>query len=1113
MVRIKRLTLKHFKSFKAATITFSPGFTVIMGPNGSGKSNIVDAILFVLGEGRLREIRASRLTDLVMRGAKDNTALVSIEIEANGRTYTISRSIDKKGRSVYRLDGKRTTRGAIRALLSSLGVPEEGYNVVLQGEVTRFLKMSPRERRGLLDAIAGISEYEERKEEAMRRLEDVEERIREVNIILGERKSVLERLKEEKEKAERYMQLKKYLQGIRRGLLERELDVVERRLARIKEEIERKTTERSKLEEQRKLLESQLKEMELEVEEKRRRFEELLKRSGEGELLIVEQEMEQKRRELAETKKRIAELEASIRELEKKAGETEAEITRILLDLETMRRRKGDVDEKINALQQKLQEIENKLSALPEVEEIRKIDEKINELEAEFHELEKEHARLLGEYNALVGKYEKMKERLEKFERKKELLEDLKRKKTGLESRRRELFEVEKALNKEYLEIEEKLKELREKLGSMKGMLSALRSLGVSRDVLEFLLEKQKRGELFGIHGFLADLIKFDDRYTRAIEAAGGRRLFYIVVDTADVAADAINLLKRHGVGRATFIPLDRIRVPRIDVPSGRGILGRLADFITTEERFRRAVEYAFGDTVLTEDIQVAKELAGRYRAVTLDGDLVERSGIMSGGKSQEFSILQAYKAEELKKNIQELETRKKEIVAELARTREKIHSTSDEIARILSEISKLEALQPPELPDLEEKARELKEMEQKMQQLAQQIASLRMKRDEYAKILGRKQRELLEKRDMWREELQSLQKDSKELEIAIVRLEERRQALQERKRSFEEETSRLREEFERFQERLKEIEKTLQELQERYEKLRKEVAKQREDVERVRKELEEAERSLDEVRQELAKVDAQLPAIEDKLLSLQGALAEVERKKRQILEDLREFKGVEAVFVDNPRAEIERVLEELQAMEPVNMAAITEDEEQKKKIEEVEAKLDKLRQEKRDVLNLLQEIERKKEEVFMKTFHAIASLFSDVYNQLTGGKAKLKLVGEKFEDYGLTVEVLPPRKKPVNIEALSGGEKAMAALAFLFAVAMHKPSGFYILDEPDLMLDKKNAERMAKFIKNMSKEKQFIVISHRDAVIKEADQIVGVYMGRDGTSVIELLPPASTAS
>ncbi len=1113
MVRIKRLTLKHFKSFRTGTVTFAPGFTVIVGPNGSGKSNIIDAILFVLGEGRLKQIRASRLTDLIMRGARDGSALVSIELEADGKTYTISRSIDQQGRSVYRLNGKRTTRSAIKALLTSIGVPEDMYNVVLQGEVTRFLKMTPKERRSVLDSIAGIAEYEMRKEEALKKLEDVEARIRDVNIILGERKAVLERLREEKERAEKYIKLKNYLRGLRKGMLLNELRRVESELSSVERQKQQLAEERQKITATLQKLAADIAELESEKQKLKKEIEAFLEKTGEGELIRLEALLEERLSEKREKSKRLEELQRRLSVTEKELNETGAELMRVEMDLRSMKKRVEDTKAILEKKKEQLKELECELENLPEMQELKRLEDEIKTLKEEFFAKEKEHARILGEYNALVGKYERAKERMKEYEERVNKLKELKQKKHELEERRRELFEVEKALNNQYVELEEKLRELRERVAASRGMLNALRSLGISRDVLDFLLSLQEKGELYGIRGFLIDLISFDDKYARAVEAAGGRRLFYIVVDTAEAAADAIKALKRYNVGRATFIPLDRIRASRVDVPSGKGILGRLSDFISTDEQFRRAVDYAFGDTVLTENIDIAKQLAGSYRAVTLDGDLVERSGIMSGGKKQEFSIVQAYKAQELKGELENLEKQRKEILHELSRVRENIHSVSDEISRILSEISRLEALQPPEIPNIEEKRELLSKIEAELQRLTTQLSALEKRRMEILQKVGKRKESLLQKRAQLLEEIEALENDLREMEKAVARLEERTSSLEKRKAELEASIKELKEGIESERIRISELEKEIEKIQQDVVKLRQKLAERKGELERLKKRENELEQKLLEMEREKVQAENRLSSIGTTLQMLDARALELNTRVAELRKDLEEYADVESIEVKDPRAEIERVLEELRLLEPVNMAAINEYEEQQKRIAEIEEKLEKLKREKQDVLNLLEEIERKKEEVFMRTFTKLSKLFAEVYKELVGGDARLKLIGKSFDEYGLTVEVVPPRKKPVPLEALSGGEKAMVALAFIFAVAMHKPTGFYILDEPDLMLDKKNAEKMAKFIKSMSKTKQFIVISHRDPVVKEADQVIGVYMGKDGTSVIEILPPASASS
>ncbi|NPA86404.1 MAG: chromosome segregation protein SMC, partial [Candidatus Diapherotrites archaeon] len=678
MVRLKRLTLKNFKSFRSAVIPFADGFTAIMGPNGSGKSNIIDALIFVLGEGRLKLVRASRLKDLVNVKARDGEALVSLDIDADGKVYTITRTINKRGQSVYRINGKRSTKHEVVSLLSSLGISQRGYNFVLQGEITRLIKMTPLERRKIIDEIAGIAEYEEKKEEALKKLEDVSERIKEVSIVLGEREALLEKLKKEKEDAERYLELKAYVASLRKGLLLREIQRSEQRLKEVLEELERKREKLQELLDVKARLEEEIRALEEKSQELARKISVLYGEGAQGEYDQLLKEKERLEAELRYLRQRRNEIDAELLSISEEMEKLEREMALLEKDVEDIEGRKREKDAEVNELRRQIRSLEEVIRR--EQEESFALQRRLEEIEAQIARLKEEYASLREEYGRISGEYnaklEEVKRKRERLERKlkereeiKKKLEEIEKEIRSLEEERRDLLEAEKRLNREYLLLQEEIKALREEIGALRGAALALRNLGISVEVLNELLEAQRRGELRGIKGFVASLIRYDKKYRRALEAAAGRRLFYIVVETANDAAEAIKYLKRRGLGRATFIPLDKIRPHLVEPPRRPGVIGRALDLVDYDPTVKRAMEYVFGDTVVVENIDIAKELDG-YRAVTLDGDVVERSGVMSGGSTKGESVLKLFEAEKKRAELREKELQLKEIVARLSEIR-----------------------------------------------------------------------------------------------------------------------------------------------------------------------------------------------------------------------------------------------------------------------------------------------------------------------------------------------------------------------------------------------------------------------------------------------------------
>ncbi len=1094
-----------------------------MGPNGSGKSNIIDAIVFVLGEGRLKLIRASRLHDLVNIHARDGKAVVTVDfVGPDGRNYSISREINKRGQSVYRLNGKRTTRSHILSVLASLGLSPNGYNIVLQGEITKIIKMSPRERRTIIDEVAGVSEYEARKQEAMQELESVEEKIKDAQIVLGERKAVLEKLKKERDAALRYKELNRELRALRKAVLLqrreetlRSKDRLSSRLEEISKELDALDSEISSLEKRRDEIEGEISQIDEQIRE-------IYSTLGEGRINSLREELARNRTVLESLEQDLARVKEEIVNLTIKKEKLLAEREGIFSDLSDVRTRKEQKDAQLEEVSRRIDEVSRQIEQLEsesreKQKELLDLERQLDDLKKRFSELREEHARITSEYNTRKELGKKHQALIEKISSAREELKRIDSELQDLDRSRRELFEIERSLNQQYLSLQDHIKDLREEVGSLRGAANVLRSLGVDTGILDRLKEAQRKGELFGIHDYVFRLIKYDRQHATAIETAAGRRLFYIVVDTADAAAEAIKYLKRNNLGSATFIPLDKVSGRLTDVPRAQGVLGRALDFVKFDERYARAMAYVFGDTVVVDRIDNAKRLAGKYRAVTLDGDLVERSGIMSGGaRRRTFNLLQIVSAQEKKSELQAAEVEAKQILARLYDVRERIRSVSSRISELSARRSELKKFidsapvsDDSVLSDLEAR---MSEIEAEMERLANQISELEMRKSQIARAVKRggnaDSLALLNTLSSLRQEHDVLSREVSELSLVVKEKEERLKYLDSR---------------------VDEITHSIEELTRRRDEIVLNIDSVRAEIDRIEKELMDAEKRAGDVRDRLKSLHEKKDALETELKSVLTRLGELNKRKEMLYRehaqleskldllmrnlaeldaDLSEYADVNPMspLPEDPDRRISDILDEMRSLEPVNMRAIEEYEDARARIEEVEAKISRLEDERKAVLEFMRELEKKKEKAFMDTFHSIRRRFREVYKELESGDADLRIEDESdIFNSGLIIEARPKGKDLQNIDAMSGGEKAMVAIAFILAIALTQPAAFYVLDEPDQALDKRNVEKVARFVKRLSQNTQFIVVSHRDAFLKEADQIIGVYMKKDGSSAVEV--------
>ena len=826
MVRIEKFEMQGFKSFaKKTLITFPSNFSVICGPNGSGKSNILDGLVFVLGRSSAKAIRADKMLETIFNGGKTKEpaefAKVIIHFDNSDKKIPleeediiISRTVNRKGISIYKLNGRTVNRETILEMLRPAHILPDGHNIILQGQITEIIEMSPLGRREIIDEVSGIREYDEKRDKAQRELMTVEERLKESSIVLTERDSNLKRLEVEHKSAQQY---------------------------------KKSTTELDKL-----------------------------------------------RASLA--KKKLNEAEESMQKLDSKVSEKEKDIVKFGKEVE-------NIDKDMENLEKGREKIQRRLfDRAKDIEVIKRVEG---------------------------------------------IKSEIQRRKDRIEFDKLEIIRLE--------DLIKRLEFLRQK--EMEG--------GASRAVQEIT----KLGRT-GIYGTVASLMKVESKFQTAIEIAAGPHLHDIIVNNEDTAIEAVNYLKKNKIGRATFLPLDKIRPREFTAKrflNKEGVIGVALDLIDFDKKFHNAFSFILGDTLIVDRIETAKRLGiGETRFVTLDGDLIERSGAIIGGFY--------YKR-----------TSERDEISNYDKQKQNLHKELDSLEK--------------EIKELEKKLKELTTEEQ----------------------LGSK-------------ELLNLQVEIQEIENNLSHSRNKRKEFYENKLTLEEEINRLR-------------------------------------INRARWEA-----------------------------ALENVKSEFENYKGS-----KEFYDLAVGTMEN---KIRDAIANINSLGAINMKALEEYELQKSQYDELKGKTDKLTEERNKVLEIIGSIEGRRKEAFQKTLDQLREQFKIVFKDLTGGEAELKLEGETLEDSGLVVEASPAGKRLLNIDAMSGGEKTLTALAFLFAIQRFRPAPFYILDEVDAALDKPNTKKIIDLIKNYSKGAQFLVISHNDATVGAADCVYGVSMEGGESKLVGIKMP-----
>ncbi|WP_159903073.1 chromosome segregation protein SMC [Salinirussus salinus] len=1175
-MHIKELVLDNFKSFGRKTrIPFYEDFTTVSGPNGSGKSNIIDAVLFALGLARTSGIRAEKLTDLIYNPGHqegdsfegEREASVEVILDNTDRTLDRAAVVSAAGTedvgdvdevairrrvketeenyySYYYINGRSVNLGDIRDLLEQAGVAPEGYNVVMQGDVTEIINMTAGSRREIVDEIAGVAQFDAKKEEAFEELEVVEDRIDEAELRIEEKETRLDQLEDERETALRYQDLRDEKAEYESYRKAAELEDKREELAAVGEgieDLEATLEERQATLDERQgtvmRLEEELEDLNAEIERKGEDEQLELKREIEeikGDIARLEDSVEnaKQRAEEAENDRRqafvkidgkqetIDDLEGDIRERKVAKSSIQADIQETEADLETVEARIDEVGEEFEEVKEQLEAEKEALEAAKGekndlqreqdrlLDEARRRSDEYDETEAEIEELEERIPELEAEVEDLEVELEKAEKNREAIE---EVVDDLRTEKRELQD---ELDDVEDdltAAQQEYAELEAKAGE------------SGDSSFG--RAVTTVL-----NADVDGVHGAVGQLGSVDEAYATACETAAGGRLANVVVDDDSVGQHCIEYLKSRNAGRATFLPLTEMGQRSLPpLPDRPGVVDFAYELVDFDPEYAGVFSYVLGDTLVVEDIETARDLMGQFRLVTLDGDLVEKSGAMTGGSTSgsrySFSGTTG-KLERVAQRITELEDERADVREELRDVESRLDDARDREAEAAEQVRDLEA-------EIERREDDIAETEGRIEELGERLEEIEAERTEVSDRMDELEAEIAEKNDAiaeieatiagleaevedselpeltaraesLREDIDDLEAEKEELdaelnelqlekeyaEEAIEDLREEIEAAQDRKAAAEEEAEELREGIAEKEELLAEKEEAVAELEDQ-------IADLKADREGLKADLAEAREARDEAKSRVDAVESELSEAREEQERLAWEVDELEAEVGEY--DPEEIPDHEAV-----EAEIQRLEGEMEALEPVNMLAIEEYDEVQAELEDLLEKKGTMVEEAEGIRERIESYEARKKETFMEAFESINGHFEDIFERLSNGTGHLHLEDpeDPFEG-GLTMKAQPGDKPVQRLEAMSGGEKSLTALAFIFAIQRHNPAPFYALDEIDAFLDAANAELVGEMVDELAGEAQFVVVSHRSAMLERSERAIGVTMQDDNISAV----------
>jgi chromosome segregation protein len=1178
-MHIKELVLDDFKSFGRKTrIPFYEDFTTISGPNGSGKSNIIDAVLFALGLARTSGIRAEKLTDLIYNpGHEDEEreftgereASVEVILANEDRTLERSQVVSAAGTedvgdvdeisvrrrvkqtdeetyySYYYINGRSVNLSDIQDLLAAAGVTPEGYNVVMQGDVTEIITMTAGRRREIIDEIAGVAEFDAKKADALEELDTVQERVEEADLRIEEKEKRLDELEDERETALQYRDLKQEKAEYEGHLKAAELETKRENLAEIRDDIEETETELADLREELDSRQGRVTRLEEELDELNREIE----RKGEDEQLAIKREMEgikgeisrledkvdnaQERIEAADSERRQAFVKIDRKNEE--VEDLEAEIRQLKVQKSSL---KADAVEKREALEDVEAEIEAIDTEYDELRaELAEKREALDDLKDEKNELQREQDRLTDEARRRSNEEREKRETIEDAEADlpelRAELSDLEDEREKAERNRETITEVVEDLKREKRSLQNDLDDVEDEITAKQSEYAELEAnAGDSGDqsygrAVTTILNADKDG----VHGTVGQLGGVPGEYATACETAAGGRLAHVVVDDDGVGQRCIEHLKSRGAGRATFLPLtemDRRSLP--SAPDLPGVVDFAYNLVDFDDTYAGVFAYVLGDTLVVEDMETARDLMGDYRLVTLDGELVEKSGAMTGGSSSgsRYSFTKSGKGriERVAEQINELEDQRRDLREEMRDVEDRLEDARDRQADATESLRDVES-------EIDRVEGEIADTEARIQQLESELADIEDQREAVSEEMDELEARIAEKTDeieTARAEIDELETELEESEIAELNTE----------------ADELRAEIDDLEDRMDDIDGELNELGLQKEYAENEIDDLHDTIEDAQNRKAEAEEAVEELETEIEEQEDLLAEKEAAVEELEAELADLKGDREDLKDELREARQArdeqkdEVTSVESERSELESEAERLEwevdelaeevgdydpeeipdhgfvkgqitklenqmaELEPVNMRAIDQYESVQDDLEDLQAKRATLQEEADGIRERIDGYEERKKAVFMEAYEGINDHFQRIFAKLSDGSGELHLENEADPfDGGLTMKAQPGDKPVQRLAAMSGGEKSLTALAFIFAIQRYNPAPFYALDEVDAFLDAANAEMVGEMVDELAGDAQFVVVSHRAALLERSERAIGVMMQDDNVSAV----------
>lgn len=1172
---LKSIEVHGFKSFaNKINFQFHNGITGIVGPNGSGKSNVADAVRWVLGEQRIKQLRGASMQDVIFSGTEMRKPLsyayVAITLDNSDHQLTIdydevtvSRRIYRSGESEYMINSTACRLRDVNELFYDTGIGKEGYSIIGQGQIDAILSGKPEERRELFDEAAGIVKFKRRKIASEKKLDEERQNLVRVNDILSELEKQLGPLEKQSEKAKIYLKKKEELKTLdvnmfllENNRIKEQLDQVEGNYKIASDDLEHTNTQYENIKEEYDAIAAKLEQLEIQIEEERKTVNDtgLIRGKLEGEINVLKEQIHSLKGNEEHLEVRKKNVSASIAQKSEEQKQVEIEKNKIEEKLATAQNAKEAVRELLNQIQGKIEQLNSEIETgkntiIQTLNDRATIKSKMERLETMSEQIDIRKAELTSKIVSTRTDEEKQQDEIQGYEKE---FESITETINQLNTSQKEKELKADSLKEDMVKMDETLRDKQVSYHQDKSKLDALSNIteryeGYGGSVKRVMEQKDKNK---GIIGVVADIINVEKKFETAIETALGGNIQNIVTDDEETAKKMITFLKQEKAGRATFLPLTSIKNPQEfktpEVLKEEGVQGLADSLVKTDKKYQDVATAMLGRIVVVDHVDHAVKIAKKYgygiRMVTLEGELLVPGGAISGGafKNNSNLLSRRREMEELDKSIKKYLVEIDELLVNIEKTKEERNELRKEIETL--KLSLQDAFIKQNTARLnvtaarnkqEETQADYNSLQSESVELEKKIVSIRDEKETIKQELANSeeiernadkqilifQKELETERSEETLQADELSKKEVEVEKILQQVGFEQQNLDRislEKERFDLELTEILSEITNSQNQITtkeqdilEIEKTItasHTTQSDTENLLKEHVTEKETLTAKQKNFFSSREELAEKITALDKEVYRLNAQKEKLTdAIQNQIDYMWNEYEITLHDASLLRDEEMNDLPSMKKEVSSLRDEIRKLGDVNVNAIEDYKNVSERYTFLKTQHDDLVEAEKTLVNIIEELDAAMRKQFRDKFQKINNEFDKVFKELFGGgKGTLELMeDEDILEAGVRIIAQPPGKKLQNMMQLSGGEKALTAIALLFAIQNLKPSPFCLLDEIEAALDENNVGRFAKYLHKLTKHTQFIVITHRRGTMESADRLYGITMQEKGVSTL----------